>query len=87
MKWHLHRLAATDRDLRLLDHAACLYCDGLTAVSGLDNAGPMDAMGLGWVINLAVGNRPLILQKSGGLQGSSAYLAIVPTRGWLRFSS
>jgi hypothetical protein len=33
----------------------------------------MDAMGLGWVINLAVGNRPLILQKSGGLQG---YLCI-----------
>jgi serine-type D-Ala-D-Ala carboxypeptidase/endopeptidase len=37
------------------------------------------------VINLAIGNRPLILQKSGGLQGSSAYLAIVPTRGWMRF--
>jgi len=44
MKWHLDRFAATDRDLRLLDHAACLYRDGLTAVSGLDNAGPMDAM-------------------------------------------
>ena len=65
----------------LLDHAAYLYRGGLTAVSGLDDAGPMDAMGLGWVINLAVGNRPLILQKSGGLQGSFAYLVIVPTRG------
>jgi len=35
---------STDRNLRQLDHAACLYRDGLTAVSGLDNAGPMDAM-------------------------------------------
>jgi D-alanyl-D-alanine-carboxypeptidase/D-alanyl-D-alanine-endopeptidase len=72
MNWrHLDRFAANDRDLRLLDHAAYLYRDGLMAVPGL--GGPMDAMGLGWVINLAVGNRPLILQKSGGLQG---YLCI-----------
>jgi serine-type D-Ala-D-Ala carboxypeptidase/endopeptidase len=85
MKWHLDRFATTDRELRLLDHAAYLYRDGLTAVSGLDDAGPMDAMGLGWVINMPVGNRPLILQKSGGLQGSFAYLAIAPTRGVAAF--
>lgn len=85
MKWHLDRFAATDRDLRLLDHAAYLYRDGLSAVSGLDDAGPMDAMGLGWVINMPVNNRPLILQKSGGLQGSFAYLAIAPTRGVAAF--
>jgi serine-type D-Ala-D-Ala carboxypeptidase/endopeptidase len=85
MKWHLDRFAMTDRDLRLLDHAAYLYRDGLTAVSGLDDAGPMDAMGLGWVINMPVANRPLILQKSGGLQGSFAYLAIAPTRGVAAF--
>jgi D-alanyl-D-alanine-carboxypeptidase/D-alanyl-D-alanine-endopeptidase len=85
MKWHLDRYAATDRDLRLLDHAAYLYRDGLTTVSGLDDAGPMDAMGLGWVINMPVNNRPLILQKSGGLQGSFAYLAIAPTRGVAAF--
>ena len=29
MKWHLDRSATTDRDLRLLDHAAYLYRDGL----------------------------------------------------------
>jgi serine-type D-Ala-D-Ala carboxypeptidase/endopeptidase len=81
MKWHLDRFAAKDRDLRLLDHAAYLYRDGLTAVVGVDDAGPMDAMGLGWVINMPTANRPLILQKSGGLQGSFAYLAIAPTRG------
>jgi D-alanyl-D-alanine-carboxypeptidase/D-alanyl-D-alanine-endopeptidase len=85
MKWHLDRFATTDRELRLLDHAAYLYRDGLTAVSGLDDAGPMDAMGLGWVINMPVANRPLILQKSGGLQGSFAYLAIAPTRGVAAF--
>ena len=81
MKWHLDRLATTDHDLRLLDHAAYLYRDGLTSVVGLDDAGPMDARGLGWVINMPVGNKPLILQKSGGLQGSFAYLAIAPARG------
>lgn len=80
MKWHLDQLATADHDLRLLDHAAYLYRDGLTAVSGLDDGGPMDAMGLGWVINLPTANYPLILQKSGGLQGSFAYLAIAPTR-------
>jgi len=81
MKWHLDRFGAKDRDLRLLDHAAYLYRDGLTSVSGLDDAGQMDAMGLGWVINMPVANRPLILQKSGGLQGTFAYVAIAPTRG------
>jgi D-alanyl-D-alanine-carboxypeptidase/D-alanyl-D-alanine-endopeptidase len=85
MNWHLDRSAAADRDLRLLDHAAYLYRDGLTSVAGLDDAGPMDAMGLGWVINMPNGNRPLILQKTGGLQGSFAYLAMAPTRGVAAF--
>jgi D-alanyl-D-alanine-carboxypeptidase/D-alanyl-D-alanine-endopeptidase len=85
MKWHLDRLAVTDRDLRLLDHAAYLYRDGLTVVSGLDDGGAMDAMGLGWVINMPTASHPLILQKSGGLQGSFAYLAMAPTRGVAAF--
>jgi D-alanyl-D-alanine-carboxypeptidase/D-alanyl-D-alanine-endopeptidase len=85
MKWHLDRAATTDRDLRLLDHAAYLYRDGLTVVSGLDDGGPMDAIGLGWVINMPSANHPLILQKSGGLQGNFAYLAIAPTRGVAAF--
>jgi hypothetical protein len=61
MKWRLDAGAATDRDLRLLDHAAYLYRDGLSAVMGLDDGGPMDAMGLGWVINMQAANHPLIL--------------------------
>jgi D-alanyl-D-alanine-carboxypeptidase/D-alanyl-D-alanine-endopeptidase len=85
MKWHLDRFSVTEKEMRLLDHAAYLYRDGLTAVVGLDDGGPMDAMGLGWVINLPKGNRPLILQKSGGLQGNFAYMAIAPTRGVAAF--
>jgi D-alanyl-D-alanine-carboxypeptidase/D-alanyl-D-alanine-endopeptidase len=85
MKWHLDRFATADRELRMLDHAAYLYRDGLTAVSGLDDAGAMDAMGLGWVINMPTNNKPLVLQKTGGLQGSFAYLAIAPTRGVAAF--
>ena len=85
MNWHLDRAATSDRDLRLLDHAAYLYRDGLTSVMGLDDAGPMDAMGLGWVVDMPAGDRPLILQKTGGLQGSFAYLAIAPTRGVAAF--
>jgi hypothetical protein len=34
---------------------------------------------------MPIANRPLILQKSGGLQGSFAYLAIAPTRGVAAF--
>jgi serine-type D-Ala-D-Ala carboxypeptidase/endopeptidase len=81
MRWHLDRFAVAGQAVRLLDHAAYLYRDGLTAALGLDEAGPMDAMGLGWVIMMPDGSRPLILQKSGGLQGSFAYVAIAPTRG------
>jgi D-alanyl-D-alanine-carboxypeptidase/D-alanyl-D-alanine-endopeptidase len=41
----------------------------------------MDAMGLGWVIMRPDGDRPLILQKAGGLQGVFSYMAFSPTRG------
>ena len=79
--WHLNRGGA-DGEMRLIDHAAWLYRDGLDPVSGLDDAGTsMDAMGLAWVIMLPDGDRPLILQKSGGLQGTFSYLAIAPSRG------
>ena len=41
----------------------------------------MDAMGLGWIVMAPKGNRPLILQKAGGLQGIFTYSAFAPTRG------
>jgi D-alanyl-D-alanine-carboxypeptidase/D-alanyl-D-alanine-endopeptidase len=81
MKWHLDRFSPDRQSVRLLDHAAYVYRDGLDAVVGLDEAGEMDAMGLGWVIMMPSGKRPLILQKTGGLQGTFAYLALAPTKG------
>lgn len=80
--WHVDtKPSAANAELRLMNHAAFLYRDGLKSVVGLDDGGPMDAMGLGWVITLPDDNRPLILEKSGGLQGTFSYVAIAPTRG------
>jgi D-alanyl-D-alanine-carboxypeptidase/D-alanyl-D-alanine-endopeptidase len=67
--------------MRLLDHATYLNRDGLNPVFGLDEAGEMDAMGLGWAVMQPEGNRPLILQKTGGLQGQFSYVAFAPSRG------
>jgi len=77
--WNLDR--APDA-MRAIDHASWLYRDGLDPVSGLDDGGgDMGAMALGWVVMPPEGNRPLILHKSGGLQGMFAYVAIAPSRG------
>jgi D-alanyl-D-alanine-carboxypeptidase/D-alanyl-D-alanine-endopeptidase len=79
--WHLDRFSAKDAELRLLDHAAYLVRDGLDPVYGMDESGRMDAMGLGWVVMMPKGERPLILQKAGGLQGIFSYTAFAPARG------
>jgi D-alanyl-D-alanine-carboxypeptidase/D-alanyl-D-alanine-endopeptidase len=82
MQWHLDRPSAADEEMRLIDHAAWLYRDGLVPAAGFDEGGgELDALGLGWVVMLPEGNRPLILQKTGGLQGMFAYVAIAPSRG------
>lgn len=81
LRWHLDRFSAEDAELRLLDHAVYLPRDGLTTVSGMDESGHMGAMGLGWVVMMPEDDRPLILQKAGGLQGFFSYLAFAPTRG------
>ena len=41
----------------------------------------MDAMGLGWVIMMPEGDRPLVIQKAGGTDGIFSYIAFAPTRG------
>jgi hypothetical protein len=79
--WHLDRFAAKDAEMRLLDHASYLHRDGLTPAFGMDEGGEMDAMGLGWVVQEPAGARPLILEKSGGLQGEVSYVAFAPSRG------
>jgi serine-type D-Ala-D-Ala carboxypeptidase/endopeptidase len=80
LEWHLDRFSSERAAERLIDHAAWLWRDGLDSVFGMDEAGHMDAMGLGWVIMQPEGDRPLILQKSGGLQGVFSYAAFAPGR-------
>ena len=41
----------------------------------------MGAMAMGWVTVFPAGSAPLMLNKSGGLQGEFSYMAIAPTRG------
>jgi D-alanyl-D-alanine-carboxypeptidase/D-alanyl-D-alanine-endopeptidase len=79
--WHLDRFAVADAEMRLLDHAAYVYRDGLSPVLGLDESGRMDAMGLGWIVMMPKNGRPLILQKAGGLQGVFSYIAFAPAHG------
>lgn len=79
LRWHLDRGPA-DAELRLLGHAAYVDRDGLNPVYGMDESGRMDAMGLGWVVMRPQENRPLILQKAGGMQGVFSYVAFAPTR-------
>jgi D-alanyl-D-alanine-carboxypeptidase/D-alanyl-D-alanine-endopeptidase len=79
--WHLDRFGNERAAERLVDHAAYLWRDGLNAVFGMDESGHMDAMALGWVIMAPDGDRPLILQKAGGLQGVFSYVAFAPARG------
>ncbi len=81
VRWHLDRFASDGAEIRLLDHAAYVQRDGLNPVYGLDELGHMDAMGLGWVVMMPKGDRPMILQKAGGYQGVFVYTALAPTRG------
>ena len=67
--------------MRALDHAVYVMRDGLNPVSGLDESGHMDAMGLSWIVMNPEGSRPLILQKAGGRQGTLSYIAFSPARG------
>ncbi|WP_034492534.1 D-alanyl-D-alanine-carboxypeptidase/endopeptidase AmpH [Afifella pfennigii] len=81
LQWHLDRFSPDNAEMRLLNHAAYVPRDSLDPVYGFDESGRMDAMGLGWVVMRPKGDRPLILQKAGGLQGMFVYHAFAPTRG------
>jgi D-alanyl-D-alanine-carboxypeptidase/D-alanyl-D-alanine-endopeptidase len=81
IQWNLDRTGEDLREVRQITQAAHVYRDGLESILGIDDAGQMGAMGLGWVIVFPEGNRPLILEKTGGLQGFFVYIAIAPTRG------
>jgi D-alanyl-D-alanine-carboxypeptidase/D-alanyl-D-alanine-endopeptidase len=81
LSWHLDRFGSREAEVRLLDHASYLQRDGLDPVSGFDESGRMDAVSLGWIVMAPRGDRPLILQKAGGLQGIFSYTAFAPARG------
>jgi serine-type D-Ala-D-Ala carboxypeptidase/endopeptidase len=81
LAWHLDRTDSATSEVRLLDHAAYVPRDGLRPTVGLDESGHMDALALGWIVMRPEGNRPLILQKAGGLQGVFAYTAFAPAHG------
>jgi D-alanyl-D-alanine-carboxypeptidase/D-alanyl-D-alanine-endopeptidase len=80
LHWHLDRMSDEGAVVRLTDHAAYLWRDGMQTVYGMDESGHMDAIALGWVIMAPEGDRPLILQKAGGLQGIFSYVAFAPAR-------
>lgn len=80
MAWHLDR-GSEDDSWRTATHAGWLWRDGLKAVSGIDDAGQMGMMTLGWVGVMPDGDWPLMLNKTGGLQGQFSYVVIAPTRG------
>ena len=81
LQWHVDRFSNERAAERVIDHAAYLWRDGLNAVFGMDESGRMDAMGLAWVVMAPEGDRPLILQKAGGLQGIFSYVAFAPAHG------
>ena len=81
LEWHLDRFSARDAEMRLVDHAVWLQRDALSPVSGFDESGRMDGLSLAWIVMMPEGNRPLILQKAGGLQGIFCYAAFAPSRG------
>ncbi len=81
LQWHVDRFAKDGAEVRLIEHATWLVRDGLIPVYGFDESGKMDGVALAWIVMMPQGNRPLILQKAGGLQGIFCYAAFAPSRG------
>jgi serine-type D-Ala-D-Ala carboxypeptidase/endopeptidase len=81
--WLRHNLARADATAwptLALTHAGYVQRQELSAVIGFDEAGPMDAIAPAWLLEMADGHRPMILQKSGGLAGFMTYVAFAPGR-------
>ena len=81
--WLRHNLATADykawRTLAI-GHASYLPRQAGRAAIGFDEAGEMNAIALAWVVKAAHGERPMILQKTGGLAGFMSYIAFAPGR-------
>jgi D-alanyl-D-alanine-carboxypeptidase/D-alanyl-D-alanine-endopeptidase len=81
--WLRHNLARADPaawPTLALSHAVYLERHALDAAIGFDEAGPMDGIALAWLLEMADGHRPMILQKTGGLAGFMSYIAFAPGR-------
>ena len=76
LQWHVDRFAKDGAEVRLIEHATWLVRDGLIPVYGFDESGKMDGVALAWIVMMPQSNRPLILQKAGGLQGIFCYAAL-----------
>jgi D-alanyl-D-alanine-carboxypeptidase/D-alanyl-D-alanine-endopeptidase len=66
--------------LLALSHAGYRPRQALPAAIGFDEAGPMAALGLGWVTTAAHGQQPMLVAKSGGGLGFMSYIAFAPGR-------
>lgn len=80
LKWNLAK-GGEMAEVRHISHSAHLYRDAKSPVYSMDESGEMNAMGLGWVIMMPQGERPLIIQKAGGSSGIFSYIAFAPERG------
>jgi CubicO group peptidase (beta-lactamase class C family) len=81
LSWHLDRFSTEDAEMRLLDQRH-LSPPRRTQSRVRDGRGRHDGrQGLGWVVMQPESNQPLILRKSGGLQGEFSFVAFAPTHG------
>ena len=63
------------------NHATWLQRDNVHPAYALDESGHADAIGFGWLFMNPENDRPLIMQKAGGLQGVFCFCAFSPARG------
>ncbi|WP_428929349.1 serine hydrolase [Marinibacterium sp. SX1] len=81
LQWNLGAFDADTAEMQAISHAPWAMRDGRDPAYGMDESGHMDAIGLGWVVMMPEGDRPLILQKAGGADGIFSYTAFAPARG------
>ena len=80
VKWLRHLVTGADVNApaQLIARAVYRQRAEMPVVIGFDEAGSMNGLGLGWVIEAPHDQMPLIVQKSGGAEGFMSYLAFVP---------
>lgn len=78
--WLRHLLAGATPALAI-DEAVYRMRQAMPAAIGFDEAGPMAGLGLAWVMQVAHGPAPMVLEKSGGGGGFMSYVAFAPGRG------